>query len=126
ARTRPSPPHRKQGSRMTSPTPRQVGHGRDVITCPSNERCTLWTSPRPPQVSHATGPLLLFVPLPWHLSHSTAVSTVTCLVTPVARSSRSSRKRGSEPAPARTRPIGPREVVPPPKNASNTSPSPPN
>ena len=56
ARTRPSPPHRWHGSGMTSPTPRQVGHGRDVITWPSSERCTLWTSPRPPQVSQATGP----------------------------------------------------------------------
>ena len=37
---------------MTTPTPRQVGHGRDVIIWPSSERCTVCTSPRPPQVSH--------------------------------------------------------------------------
>jgi hypothetical protein len=33
--------------------------------------------------------------------------------------------RSSESDPGRTRPIGPREVVPPPKKASKTSPSPP-
>ncbi|COX29079.1 Uncharacterised protein [Mycobacterium tuberculosis] len=69
------------------------------------------------------------VPLPWHRSHNTAVSTVTCLVTPVAHSSRSSRIRSSESEPGRTRPIGPRDAAPPPKpppkNASNTSPRPP-
>ena len=111
---------------MTSPTPPHTGQGRDVITWPSSERCTVWISPRPPQVSQATGVELPWVPLPWHRSHSTAVSTVTCLVTPVAHSDRSSRIRSSESEPGRTRPIGPREVAPPPKNASNTSPRPPN
>ena len=53
--TRPSPPHWWHGSGMTSPTPRQVGHGRAVITWPRRERCTVCTSPRPPQVSHDTG-----------------------------------------------------------------------
>ncbi|EUA26806.1 chaperone DnaJ 2 domain protein [Mycobacterium intracellulare] len=129
ARTRPSPMHWWHGSGMTTPTPRQVGHGRDVITCPSRERCTVWTSPRPPHVSHGTGAESPLVPLPWQRSHSTAVSTVTCLVTPVAHSSRSSRIRSSESEPGRTRPMGPREVAPPlkppPKKASNTSPRPP-
>ena len=98
ARTRPSPPQRWHGSGMTSPTPPHTGHGRDVITWPSSERCTVCTSPRPPQVSQATGVELPWVPLPWHRSHSTAVSTVTCLVTPVAHSARSSRIRSSESA----------------------------
>src|SRR5246127_4736022 len=114
---------------MTTPTPRQVGHGRDVTIWPSSERCTVCTSPRPPQVSHGTGTESALVPLPWHRSHNTAVSTVTCLVTPVAHSSRYSRIRSSESEPGRTRPIGPREVAPPlkppPKKASNTSPKPP-
>ena len=38
---------------------------------------------------------------------------------------RSRRIRSSESEPGRTRPIGPRDVDPPPKNASNTSPRPP-
>ena len=92
---------------MTSPTPPHTGHGRDVITWPSSDRCTVWTSPRPPQVSQVTGVELPLVPLPWQRSHSTAVSTVTCLVTPVAHSARSSRIRSSESEPGRTRPIGP-------------------
>ncbi len=111
---------------MTSPTPPQTGHGRDVITWPSSERCTVCTSPWPWQVSQVLGTELPLVPLPWHRSHSTAVSTVTCLVTPVAHSVRSSRIRSSESEPGRTRPMGPREPAPPPKNASKTSPSPPN
>src|ERR1700747_827089 len=114
---------------MTTPTPRQVGHGRDVTIWPSSERCTVCTSPRPPQVSQGIGAELPLVPLPWHRSHNTAVSTVTCLVTPVAHSSRSSRIRSNESAPGRTRPIGPRDVPPPPKpppnKASNPSPKPP-
>ena len=63
------------------------------MTCPSSERCTDCTSPRPPQVSHDTGRESPLVPLPWQRSHNTAVSTVTCLVTPVAHSVRSSRIR---------------------------------
>src|ERR1700728_1774716 len=110
---------------MTSPTPRQVGHGRAVITWPSKERWTVCTSPRPPQVSQVTGDELALVPRPWHRSHSTAVSTVTCLLTPVAHSVRSSRNLSNESEPGRTRPTGPREVEPPPKNASKTSPKPP-
>jgi hypothetical protein len=110
---------------MTSPTPPHTGHGREVITWPSSERWTVWISPRPPQVSQATGVELPLVPLPWQRSHSTAVSTVTCFVTPVAHSSRSSRIRSSESEPGRTLPTGPRVVVPPPKKASKTSPSPP-
>ncbi|PQM47850.1 hypothetical protein C1Y40_01935 [Mycobacterium talmoniae] len=76
-------------------------------------------------MSQATGWESPLVPRPWQRSHSTAVSTVTCLVTPVAHSVRSSRIRSSESEPGRTRPTGPREAVPPPKNASNTSPRPP-
>src|SRR5271168_2261288 len=114
---------------MTTPTPRQVGHGRDVIIWPSSERCTICISPRPPQVSQGIGAESPLVPFPWHRSHNTAVSTVTCLVTPVAHSSRSSLIRSNESEPGRTRPIGPRDaeppLKPPPKNASNTSPKPP-
>ncbi len=40
------------------------------------------------------------------------MSTVTCLVTPVAHSDSSSRIRSSESDPGRTRPIGPRDVRP--------------
>src|SRR5271156_2806756 len=113
---------------MTTPTPRQVGHGRDVITWPSNERCTVCTSPRPPQVSHGTGAESPLVPLPWHRAHNTAVSTVTCLVTPVGHSSKSRRIRNNESDPTRTRPLGPGAappgVHPPPKTASTTPPKP--
>ena len=108
ARTRPSPPQRWHGSGMTSPTPAHTGHGRDVMTWPSSERCTVCTSPWPSQVSQVTGVESPCVPLPWHRSHRIAVSTVTCLVTPVAHSDRSSRIRSSESEPGRTRPIGPR------------------
>ena len=97
---------------MTSPTPPQTGHGRDVMTWPSSERWTVWISPCPPHVSQVIGVDLPWVPLPWHRSHNTAVSTVTCLVTPVAQSSRSRRIRSSESAPGRTLPIGPRDVAP--------------
>ena len=53
----PSPPHCRHGSGMTSPKPRQIGHGRVVTTWPRNERCTLCTSPRPPQMSQVVGRL---------------------------------------------------------------------
>src|SRR5690606_24725696 len=99
ARTRPSPPHLRQGSGIVSPTPRQVGHGRDVMTWPRNERWTDWTSPAPPHVSQRTGFESPWVPEPVHASHRIAVSTVTVLVTPRAHSSRVRRVRSSESAP---------------------------
>ena len=55
ARTRPSPPHSGTGCGMTLPKPWQGGHGREVITWPRNERCTLWISPRPRQMSQVAG-----------------------------------------------------------------------
>ncbi|MDQ1201019.1 hypothetical protein QE449_001637 [Rhodococcus sp. SORGH_AS303] len=126
ARTRPSPPHLRQGSGIVSPAPRQVGHGRAVMTCPRNDRWTDCTSPAPLHVSQRTGVESPLVPEPVHTSHSTAVSTAMCLVTPVAHSSSVSVVRSSESEPGWTRPRGPRVPPPlPPKNASNTSPSPP-
>ncbi|SKV99553.1 Uncharacterised protein [Mycobacteroides abscessus subsp. massiliense] len=126
ARTRPSPPHLWHGSVMTSPAPWHVGQGREVNTWPSRDRCTVCTSPRPPQVSQALGAELPWVPLPAHPSHRIAVSTVTCLLTPVAHSTSSRRIRSSESDPGCTRPRGPRDPpAEPPKNASKTSPRPP-
>jgi hypothetical protein len=125
ARTRPSPPHWRHGSGMTSPTPRQTGHGRAVTTWPRKDRCTDWISPRPAQVSQTWAALPSAAPAPRHASHRTAVSTVSSRVTPVLHSSRvsSMRIRASEPGCTRLR--GPRPPpMPPPKNASMMSPSP--
>ena len=58
------------------PVPAQVGHGRLVITWPRNERCTLWISPRPPQVSQVAGWVPGAVPAPAQVAQTTAVSTV--------------------------------------------------
>ena len=109
---------------MTIPVPEQVGHGRLVITWPRNDRCTLWISPRPPQVSQVAGWVPGAVPAPEHVEQTTAVSTVRSLVTPnaVSASSRSSRISASEPC--RTRLRGPR-AVDVPKKASMMSPRPP-
>jgi hypothetical protein len=64
ARMRPSPPHWRQGSGMTSPKPRQTGHGRAVTTWPRKDRWTDWTSPAPPQVSQVLTPVPSVVPAP--------------------------------------------------------------
>ncbi len=127
ARTRPSPPHCWHGSVMTSPNPRQTGHGRDVMTCPRNDRCTDCTSPRPPQVSQVDGALPAREPPPSQESQSTAVSTVMSRLTPLAHSSRVSSSRNSASEPGWTRLRGPRPppAPPPPKKASMMSPSPP-
>ena len=125
-RTRPSPPHCRHGSGITSPKPRQLGHGREVTTWPRNERCTLCTSPRPLQMSHIVGTLPGAQPDPVHSPQSTAVSTVRSRVTPVLQSSRVSRIRIRASAPGCTRLRGPRPRPPawPPKNASMMSPKP--
>src|SRR4051812_10721238 len=126
ARTRPSPAQLGHGSGMTWPVPAQVGQVREETTWPRNERCTLCTSPRPPQVVQVAGWVPGAVPAPLHAVHRTAVSTVISLVVPKTVSSRSSSTRMSASPPSRTRLRGPRVAVPPPKKASMMSPRPPN
>ena len=112
---------------MTSPKPRQFGHGREVTTWPRNERCTLCTSPRPWQMSHMAGRVPGAQPEPLHSEHSTAVSTARSRCTPLAHSSSVSCIRISASAPGWTRLRGPRPRPPapwPPKNASMMSPKP--
>ncbi len=126
-RTRPSVPHVGQGLGICSPVPPQAVHGRVVITCPRNERCTDCSSPLPPQVAQVRGDVPGAQPEPWQFSHSTAVSTVISRRTPNAASSRVSDICSSASAPGRTRlrRAPPRRPPPPPKKASNTSPNPP-
>ena len=124
ARTRPSPAQLGHGCGITVPVPEQVGQGRLVITWPRNERWTLCTSPRPPQVSQLAGWVPGAVPAPAQVPQTTAVSTVRSRVLPKAVSASSRSSRISASAPCRTRLRGPR-AVDAPKNASMMSPRPP-
>ena len=76
---------------MTSPKPRHVGHTRDVTTWPRNDRWTLCTSPRPLQMSQRAVVVPGAQPWPEQSEHSTAVSTGSSRVTPVAHSSKRER-----------------------------------
>ena len=88
---------------MISPVPWQRPHGREVMTLPRKERCTCWISPVPLQSPHTFGLAFDFEPVPSQMSHSTAVSTVIGLRTPVKHSSRPREMRSSASEPGWTR-----------------------
>ena len=62
---------------------------REVRMSPNSERCTCWMAPWPWHVPHRMGCEPSAAPLPSHVSHVTAVSTLSSRVVPKAASARS-------------------------------------
>src|SRR2546422_7808798 len=86
ARPRPSPWHLGRGSRITAPSPAQLGQGDTERNCPNIERAARRTSPVPPHVRHVVGCEPGAAPVPPHAVQRSRVRTLTVLVVPVATS----------------------------------------
>ena len=107
ARTRPWPAHVVQGFGMTVPYPRQVPHGLEVMTLPSNERTARWIWPVPRQMSQVMGEVPGAQHEPSQVSQRIAVSTSMSRLVPKTTSSRSTSMRSRASCPRSRRDRGP-------------------